>query len=196
MVTILLYGELGQRFGRQFDFHIHSPAEAIRALAVQLPGFRQFFLDHRDQPFKVLGEINGHAHEYSEDDLANPQSKGVLKIVPQVSGSSAAGRIILGGALIGLALLNPAGFLSAKFASGLTALGGSLALGGAAELIAKRFSPNQNQQEKPENQPSYTFDGAVNTMGQGGPVPIGYGRMMIGSQVISVGFSTNNEIAV
>jgi predicted phage tail protein len=54
-------------------------------------------------------------------------------------------------------------------------------LGGAAELIAKRFSPNQKQQEKPENQPSYAFDGAVNTMGQGGPVPIGYGRMLISS---------------
>jgi predicted phage tail protein len=92
MVTILLYGELGRRFGRRFDFYINSPAEAIRALAVQIPGFRQFFLDHADTPFKVIGEIARDAsHEYTEDDLTHPQSKGTLKIVPQVTGSSAAG---------------------------------------------------------------------------------------------------------
>ena len=33
-------------------------------------------------------------------------------------------------------------------------------------------------------------------MGQGGPVPLGYGRLLVGSQIISVGFSTNNEILV
>ena len=47
-----------------------------------------------------------------------------------------------------------------------------------------------------ENEPSLAFDGAVNTMGQGGPVPLGYGRLLVGSAIVSVGFSTNNEIMV
>ena len=44
--------------------------------------------------------------------------------------------------------------------------------------------------ERPENQPSYAFGGAVNTTAQGQPVPIGYGRMIIGGAVISAGITT------
>lgn len=37
------------------------------------------------------------------------------------------------------------------------------------------------------NEPSYAFNGVVNTTAQGGPVPLGYGRMIVGSAVISAG---------
>ncbi len=32
---------------------------------------------------------------------------------------------------------------------------------------------------------SYLFGGPVNIIGEGGPIPIGYGRAIVGSQVIS-----------
>ncbi|EAB1659507.1 hypothetical protein QAA20_004145 [Salmonella enterica] len=40
MVRICLYGDL-ERFGRRTDLSIKTAAEGIRALAVQIPGFRQ-----------------------------------------------------------------------------------------------------------------------------------------------------------
>jgi predicted phage tail protein len=40
------------------------------------------------------------------------------------------------------------------------------------------------------SKPSYLFDGPSNVIGEGGPVPIGYGRMKIGSQTVEV--SVNN----
>ena len=43
--------------------------------------------------------------------------------------------------------------------------------------------------ERPENKPSTYFDGAVNTMAQGHPVPLGYGKLMVGSAVISAGLT-------
>ena len=43
--------------------------------------------------------------------------------------------------------------------------------------------------EKPENTPSTYFDGAVNTTAQGHPVPIGYGKLIVGSAVISAGLT-------
>ena len=40
------------------------------------------------------------------------------------------------------------------------------------------------------NTPSYLFNGAVNTTAQGHPVPIGYGRLIVGSAVISASIVT------
>ena len=40
MARICLYGDL-QRFGRRIDLRVKTGAEAIRALATQLPSFRQ-----------------------------------------------------------------------------------------------------------------------------------------------------------
>ena len=41
MTTILLYGQL-RRFGRSFRLSVRTPAEAIKALCVQIPGFERF----------------------------------------------------------------------------------------------------------------------------------------------------------
>lgn len=45
------------------------------------------------------------------------------------------------------------------------------------------------------NQPSYVFNGAVNTESQGHPVPLCYGRMRVGSAVISAGIEADDYAA-
>jgi predicted phage tail protein len=40
-------------------------------------------------------------------------------------------------------------------------------------------------QEKPEERPSFIFDGPVNTINQGGPVPLVYGHVIVGSTLVS-----------
>ncbi len=42
------------------------------------------------------------------------------------------------------------------------------------------------------NLPSYTFNGPINTTAQGNPVPLGYGRMIVGSAVISAGITADD----
>ena len=49
--------------------------------------------------------------------------------------------------------------------------------------------PEQRQITNPSSDPtqlanSYLFSGPVNVLNEGGPVPIGYGRLIVGSQVI------------
>jgi predicted phage tail protein len=46
----------------------------------------------------------------------------------------------------------------------------------------------------PENKPSFLFDGPVNTIAQGHPVPVGYGEMYVGSAVISAGIVTEEIV--
>jgi predicted phage tail protein len=188
MMTVKFYGELRRLYGISWTLDVHSPAEAIHALCVQLKGLRQYFIEHATDKFLVRGN-----HDYVAEELGNPQSSGVLKIVPLVEGSGAVGRII-GGAVLAIA----GGVMMSygvPMGAQVMAIGVALALGGVAQLIAPRASAAATP-EQADNTPSLAFNGAVNTMGQGGPVPLGYGRLLVGSQVISVGFSTNNEYII
>ncbi|SAL03058.1 lambda tail assembly I [Caballeronia calidae] len=184
MLTVKLYGDLGARFGRVYRLDVRSPGEAVHALCAQLRGLRQYFIERPTQKFRVRG-----VQDYDETDLHYPQSGGVLKIVPLVEGAGAFGKII-GGAALAIA-----GLFIPGVGGMVTSMGIALALGGVAQLLAPRNKATATP-EKEENQPSLAFDGAVNTMGQGGPVPLGYGRLLVGSQIISVGFSTNNECVI
>ena len=184
MLTVKLYGDLGARYGRVFRLDVASPAEAIHALCSQLRGLRQYFTAHGTQKFLVRGH-----QDYDETDLSYPQSTGTLKVVPIVQGTGAWGKIIAGAALAVV------GFFIPVVGAAVTSMGLALAMGGISQLLAPR-QQGKATPEKAQNQPSQAFDGAVNTMGQGGPVPLGYGRLLVGSQIISVGFSTNNEILV
>lgn len=184
MLTVKLYGDLGARFGRVFVLDVRTPREAVHALCSQLRGLRQYFIEHGTQKFRVRG-----LQEYSEHELHFPQSTGVLKIVPLIEGAGAWGKIV-GGAVLAVA-----GLFIPVVGGAVTSLGIALALGGVSQLLAPRNAGTATP-EKAENTPSLAFDGAVNTMGQGGPVPLGYGRLLVGSQIVSVGFSTNNETVI
>lgn len=47
MRTIKLYGKL-RKFGREFKLAVSTPAEAIKALCVMVPGFEKFLLNSKN----------------------------------------------------------------------------------------------------------------------------------------------------
>ena len=94
-----------------------------------------------------------------------------------------------GGSLGLLGLLAPA-------ILGLVALGVSMLLMKPPPMVSPQSiaNPSADFEASPDSgggEPSYTFNGPVNTVGEGGPVPIGYGRLIIGSQQI---FSSYDQI--
>jgi predicted phage tail protein len=87
------------------------------------------------------------------------------------------------------------------------AIGVSLILSGTAQLLSPQpaelpgltgatgargnsFDPANN--DPADNRASYIYNGAVNLTAQGNPVPICYGRMRVGSVVVSAGVSTTD----
>ncbi|HCW20974.1 MAG TPA: phage tail protein, partial [Achromobacter sp.] len=48
--------------------------------------------------------------------------------------------------------------------------------------------------DSPDNGASYNFNGPVNTSAQGIPVPVLYGRMIVGSAVISAGIYAEDQV--
>lgn len=192
MKTIILLGELGKRYGRKHLLDVKSPAEAVRALCANFKDFAAFVSASSDRNvgYRVLNKRD----EVGEDELHNPASQRIT-IAPVVAGAGGTvGKILLGAALIAASFLVPG--LAAVTLFGTTTLatvafsvGVSLALGGVAQMLAPQPKFEGPQEEQ---QPSYVFNGAVNTSAQGQPVPVGYGRMIVGSAVISAGISVED----
>lgn len=192
MITVLLYGEMGKRFGRRHKLDISTPAEAIRALSANYPEFQGWLYEKREAPFRVtVGR-----EDIDSSELVRCTTK-TLKFIPLVSGSGNFGKIIVGALLIyfsgGLAAgiggtFGASAATITSIGSIITNIGISLVLSGLSGMLS---SPPKAQapSERPDNKPSYTFDGAVNTTAQGNCVPVLYGECLVGSQVISSGLS-------
>ena len=72
---------------------------------------------------------------------------------------------------------------------GLGLLGMGLLLGGAAMML----TPDTPDQESAEQAENYLFGGPVNTVKQGEPIPLVYGRAIVGSKTISASIFTETS---
>ncbi|EPG9257561.1 tail assembly protein, partial [Providencia stuartii] len=134
--TIRLYGVLGAKFGREHKLDIDSPREAIKALSVLYDGFEQFLANAhlKGLEFAVFkGKRN-----ISEDELHLDTTEDI-RIAPIIKGSKRGGffQTVLGIAMIGLAVWNPAFLaMSATTNSALMLGGAAMAIGGIVQMLS------------------------------------------------------------
>ena len=214
MKVVKVYGALRKYLGQcRFQFEADTPAQAIKALCVNFPGLDKWLLDSEQDG--VAYRVTIGKEKIGEDNVSPvflPWSeREIFSITPVIAGAGGtAGRIIGGIALVALAIAAPyiagaavwAGTLSYAAGSAfitaagfIGAAGASLALSGVAQLI----SPQQNYSSAERGKEaarfeSFTFSGITNTVQQGLPVPIVYGRAYIGSAVISSGLDVDQLI--
>ncbi|KAF1016168.1 MAG: hypothetical protein GAK31_01657 [Stenotrophomonas maltophilia] len=196
---IRLYGQLGKRFGREHLLAVANPAEAVRALGVLYDGFQQFLLEAEGKGIRFAVFIG--KQNLGKDQLLDPPGEDVIKIAPVLVGAKSGFlQTIVGGVLWGVATwlsIGATGFALAAYTAGAS-LGLSMALGGIAQILAP-VPKGTGAKDKPENQPSYSMNGTVNTQAQGGPVPLAYGGhdtkgMMVGSAIISGGIYAEDQL--
>lgn len=179
--TIKLYGELGKKFGRVHKAHVESVAEAIKYFCANFKDFRQHLIDSET---RIAGyEVWDGKYNVSEskEDI-HKHGTQEIRIIPRINGSGAAGRIIAG-----VVLLVVAYFLGS---SEIARVGIALIVGGVAELLSPK--PHTSSDSSTDTNNSYIFSGATNSTKQGNPVAIGYGKMLVGSQVISASITTQD----
>ncbi len=188
MKVIRLYGELGKKFGRVFRLHVRSTSEAIRALSANLPGFEECLVtaESRGVGYKIKV---GNDYLGSVDHLGFPVS-GHIKIIPTVLGANAEARVLIGAVIVAASFALDAltGGATAPFTAYSKGIGISLILGGVAQMLSPP-PKSPGPREDPNNQPSYTFAGPVNTSAQGQCVPICFGQMLVGSAIVSAGIT-------
>ncbi|EJC65787.1 phage HK022 GP20-like protein [Alcaligenes faecalis subsp. faecalis NCIB 8687] len=189
--TVRLYGKLGARFGRVHRLAVNSVAEAIRALCVLFPGFEREMMTSGDRGMSYacfLAKTN-----INEETLQAPAGQDEIRIAPVIRGAKRGGvfQTVLGVALVAAAFMIPG--LNAAVAMGMLAAGVGMAIGGVFQMLA----PTQqglSTADRPENGASYNFNGPVNTTAQGNPVPLGYGKKIVGSAVVSAGIYSEDQM--
>lgn len=183
---IRLYGVLGREFGRVFRLAVATPGEAVHALRAVLPGFERVFLGRDGRAaYHVFVGRKVCRRSLTKEELCEPLGAAdPIMFVPVIAGAKRAGtaQVILGAVIFAVSAYF-------NFAPGMS-LGLSLMLGGAIQLL----SP-QTKKEPTMNARSSIFDGPINNAEQGGPVPVRYGRAMVGSTVVSQGISTQQLAA-
>lgn len=206
---VKLYGILAEKFGEELPIKGDTPTYIIQIMEANFPG--QVYSTIREGEFFIWSEDeDGNERGYeTEEDLITSTSDAVLHIMPRLEGASnQKGGImaIIGIVVIGVAIVMSGGTLAAPLASlgsalasgtvwGTVAqLGIGLALSGIGSMLVK--PPNLSIDNDPQDsQQSYILSGAVNTMNEGGAVPVLYGAPIVGSTVISGGIDIE-QIAV
>lgn len=190
---IRLYGKLGAQFGRVHRLAVNSTAEAVRALSAMLPGFEREMMTSGDRGIRYacfLGKTN-----ISKDEL-HLAGGGDIRIAPITAGAKAGTlQTIMGAILIVAGFAYAAVTGDAVTGAAIIKLGALQMIGGIIQML----SPQQagaSAKDSPENTASYNFNGAVNTTAQGNPVPVLYGRMIVGSAVISGGILSQDQAYV
>ncbi len=149
-------------------------AEAIRALATQLPAFRQKLSDGWYQ-VRIAGRdvstsgLTAQLHETLPDGA-------VIHIVTAGATLAAWGAAIGAGGMTGI----------------LFSLGASMVLGGVAQMLAPKARTPRTQTTDNGKQNTY-FSSLDNMVAQGNVLPVLYGEMRVGSRVVSQEISTADE---
>ena len=139
-------------------------------------------------------------YEITDKELDAPIGQQEIKIVPVAVGARGFGRVLLGVALIGVAVALPgaapalttSGFVAGSAgASALTVALGNLglyfALSGAAQMLTP--TPEDTNFDDPN---SFNFNGILNTINAGSAIPVVYGEIFTGSIIVSAGIDTED----
>jgi predicted phage tail protein len=179
---IKLYGALAKFVGhRVLEADVATAAEAVRFLVTNWPELEGHMA-------KQYYRVHTAGEDLTLDDVHNPVGREI-QIVPVMAGAGALGRILLGIALIAASIFIPGGTAIlgttfGKISLSIGLLGGSLVLGGVAQLLTPtpKTSTDEGDPKK-----SFSFSGIQNTTRAGVPVPVVYGEMLVGGIVVSAG---------
>ena len=182
MVNVRFYGSLKQ-FGTEFRLDCKTPAEVVQALPSQIPKLRQFI---QQGLFTVRVGREYLDNRYLEQGLnQHLKDDSTVHFTPVLKGSKKAG---LFQTIVGAVMVVVGAFTSWAGGAVLIAGGIGLMAGGVAQMLTKM--PSMSTGKDAERKQSTSFSNLSNMAAQGRPMPLAYGRIRVGSLIISQGVET------
>lgn len=193
LTTVILGGPLGKKYGRRFEFMLHRPIDAIKALHCNFPDFVETMQGYAEKGMEFrITDLSDGRRDLSLDESTAVNQPKVLRLAPVVAGASeqtakANTQLAIATVLAVAAIALSGGTASPWVVQALAAMSVSFAIQGALGHYAAHQS-KKNKKEQKEKNPSNLFSNQENVTEAGGPVPVGYGQMMVGSTVIGVAY--------
>jgi predicted phage tail protein len=209
LTNIKVHGILAEQLGRkEWKLSVNSVSDAIRGVEANCKKFYKTLWenDRKNIKYRVLINKKDFAIEEGKDPntleglysseltLNNPNIK-TIDIVPVVEGAGgnamAIVTIIVGVAMIaiGAGVLLP--MMMSKAMSTALILGGvGLVAAGVTNLLTPMPKFGDFREIEQGGSKSYLFNGPENTIREGGPVYVAYGRLLVGSHVIQSAVDT------
>ena len=210
IVRIKFHGNLGKRLKKDtWNLAVESVSEAFYAVdTMSKRNLVKCLIEDSEKQLQYQVKVDNKLIDTSEIDpeklstienseLCIKRKIKTIDIIPLLEGSGGGGGGLM--AIVGILLIVATGGLGAIAAGKtLTAMqtfglmaGMALVNGGISMMLAKppKFD-DFREIEQTKKSTSYLFGGPVNTANEGGPVPVGYGRLIAGSQVIQSSLNT------
>jgi predicted phage tail protein len=181
MTNIILHGILAKEFGENFRMKIHKAINVIKAIDVNRKNFnkRIFELSREGLNYTII--VDGK--KITELEELNIQKEPQeIHLVPLIMGS---GGVALVTAAIGTAIV--AGSTAAFVAAAINFVILTVVSVGLQMLLAPKpdSGPPISSSTKALAE-SFAFSNKENVATQGSAVPVGYGRLKVGSQLIQM----------
>ena len=186
LTKVILEGVMGNKFGRTWNLAVSSPSEALRMIDANKPGLANWVRQNKaiyDRYRVVCTYETGNKEDIGETDYLMERKVKVIRFVPIPAGAGAVGKIVVGAVLVVAGFV--AGGPSNPLGSFLINMGASMIIGGIIQALTPMPKRQERDQSSDGRFDSNYFNGPVNTDQQGSPVPIPYGRVLVGSHAIS-----------
>ncbi len=185
LTKIILEGEFAKVAGRKiWMLDVSSASEAIQLISANCAGRLKNWIRQNLDKYKIC-EVECESTEGQKEKLVNEtyntsRKCKSIRFLPIFCGAGGNG-LVQG--LIGVALI-VIGTLLESVSGGLsTAMIGAVIGMILGAIFTMLMTPSDDDND--DSGASYYFNGAVNTVTQGSPVPLVFGRCRVGSAVIS-----------
>lgn len=193
LTSVYLEGRLGELFGSEWELEIQTPNDALKLINANDPRLSAWLRQNvrTYAHYQVVVEYeDGRQEELTESTYPLNRRMKSVRFVPILAGSGKWGNAIIGAVIIVVGVVY--GYFSGDWvnAANIIQYGSTTMFVGVVQGLTTR-TPSANTQSAGSSESkslnSYSFDSVDATVQQGSPIPIIYGRMMVGAQVISAG---------
>lgn len=197
MTHVKLMGEMGEKFGSEWNMDVSNFRDVFRLIDCQTNGFKKYLTDCAEEGINFTIQNGEDLVDGTLDAMIAPV-KDIVVITPVAAGAGMSDilKVIFG---IFLLMYGPAmadGLFSGVEAEGVVELermnkakafttkaiqgvGTSLAMGGIQSYLTPDTPSTSGK--------SYLFNGPENNVKEGVPVPLLYGQLLVGGSVINFG---------
>ena len=217
LVEINFHGIIGKKLGRdRWDLYVSSVSEALHAVNKMSHGKlfvllgeeqkknSKFKIVINDAPFKMESDVRLDEIDEADTEKTKKQFEAVnnsslrienhklekIDIVPAVEGADEIFTIIIAVILIiaGIILWTVGGYY-------LVMAGVALLAAGISALLMDPPEMDELRTLEGATSASYLFNGPVNIVREGGPVPVCYGQLLCGSQTLAAYYDIDDVAA-